>query len=313
MKANSSVTALRPEAVPARVSARLSSGRPANGLAWGALGILAFSLTVPMTRIAVQGGLDAALVGTGRAVVAAALAGIALLVFRPPRPRGRQWLSLAVVAFGVVLGFPVLTSLALRSVEASHAAVVIALLPAVTAVLSCLRTGERPRRRFWWAAGLGAAAALGFTLLQGGGLGVLRPADLLLLAAVVCRAAGYAEGGVLSRSLGSWQTISWALVLAAPLTLVLSAQRLASGWPQAEPQVWLAFGYLAAVSMFLGFLAWYRGLALGPLVQVSRVQLAQPLLTLAWSVLLLGEHVGVLTVVGGCVVLLCTAIAVRSR
>ncbi len=305
MKAQSSVTELRSKAVPTLAGTA--------GLAWGVLGILAFSFTVPMTRIAVQGGLDAAFVGTGRAVVAAGLAGLALLVFRPPRPRGRQWLSVAVVALGVVLGFPLLTSLALRSVEASHAAVVIAILPAATAVLSCLRTGERPRGRFWWAAGLGAAAALAFTLVQGGGVGALRPADLLLLAAVLCCGAGYAEGGVLSRVLGSWQTISWALVVAAPLTLVLSAQRLAGGWPQAEPQAWLAFAYLSVVSMFLGFLAWYRGLAIGPLVQVSQVQLAQPLLTLAWSVLLLGEQVGLLTVVGGCVVLLCTATAVRSR
>jgi drug/metabolite transporter (DMT)-like permease len=307
MKDHSSVTLDIPEAVPAPV-------RPArHGLAWGALGILAFSFTVPMTRIAVQGGLDPTLVGTGRAVVAAALAAVVLAAVRPPRPRGRQWLSVAVVAAGVVLGFPLLTSLALRTVEASHAAVVIALLPAVTAVLSCLRTGERPRSRFWWAAGIGAAAAVGFTVIQGGGLNGVGPADLLLLAAVVCCAAGYAEGGVLSRVLGSWQTISWALVVAAPFMALLSAQRLTHGWPHAEPQAWLAFAYLCVVSMFLGFLAWYRGLAIGPLVQVSQVQLAQPLLTLTWSALLLGESIGWATLGGGLVVLACTALAVRSR
>jgi len=291
--------------------AGLLSSLPA-GLGWALLGVVAFSFTVPLTRVAV-GGLDPLFIGAGRAVGAAALAAGALALTRQRPPRGGQWARLAVVAGGVVAGFPLLTSYALTEVPAGHSAVVIATLPATTAVIAVLRTGERPVRAFWVFAALGALAAVAFAVVQGGGPGHLQRADVLLVLAVLACATGYAEGGVIARELGSWQTISWALVLAAPAMAALTAASVVREPPTATATQWLSFGYLAAVSMFLGFFAWYRGLAIGPMAQVSQVQLAQPVLTIAWAGLLLGEAITWLTVLGGAGVVGCAATATSCR
>lgn len=282
------------------------------GLWWGLLGVLAFSFTLPFTRIAI-GGLSPLFIGSGRAVIAALLAGIALAATRQRTPTRRQWARLAIVAGGVVAGFPLLTSFAMTTTPASHGAVVIGLLPAATAVAVVLRTRERPASSFWVFAVLGAVGAVVFAALQNGGLGALTGADLLLFGAVVAAAIGYAEGGLLARELGSWQTISWALIVAAPLMAALTAVSAVQQPPAATPVQWLAFAYLAAVSMFLGFFAWYRGLAIGPMAQVSQIQLVQPVMSIAWAVLLLHEPIGWATAVGGLAVIACAALAVRTR
>jgi drug/metabolite transporter (DMT)-like permease len=180
-------------------------------------------------------------------------------------------------------------------------------------VLAVLRSHERPPVPFWIFAALGAVAALAFASLRGGGLGALEWSDLLFFGAVIAAAVGYAEGAVLSRELGSWQTISWALVVAAPVMVVLAGVSWVQQPPDAAPVEWAAFGYLAAVSMFLGFFAWYRGLAIGPVTRVSQVQLVQPVLTLIWSALLLREELTLPLLLGGLVVILCAALAVRVR
>ena len=294
------------------IAAPLSPSRA--GLWWGLLGVAGFSLTLPMTRIVVgDGDMSPLFVGSGRAVIAAILAALVLWATRQRLPRGRQWLQLGVVAAGVVLGFPLLTSAALTVTTASHSAVVIAVLPAVTAVMVVLRTRERPRPVFWLAAGAGAAAAITFAAIQGGGIGGLQFADLLLFAAVVVCAIGYAEGGLLSRTLGSWQTISWALVLAAPVMAVLAGIAVIQHPPTGTLVEWSAFAYLGVVSMFLGFVAWYRGLAIGPMAQVSQVQLTQPVMTVCAAALLLHEHIDAATVVGGLAVIGCALLAVRVR
>ena len=274
--------------------------------------MVAFSFTVPLTRVAVA-GLPPLFIGAGRAVVAAVLAGVALALARQAAPALRQWARLGVVAAGVVVGFPLLTSYALASVPASHGAVVIAVLPAATAVAAALRGRERPPVRFWVVAALGAVLAVGFATAQGTGWGQLHPADLLLLGAVAAAAVGYAEGGLLARELGSWQTVSWALVLAAPLMVALAAVAVVRQPPVATPTQWAAFAYLGVVSMFLGFFAWYRGLSIGPMAQVSQVQLAQPVLSIGWAALLLGEEVTWVTLVGGLAVVACAGAAVRVR
>jgi drug/metabolite transporter (DMT)-like permease len=291
-------------------TASLSPSRA--GLQWGLLGVVAFSFTVPFTRVAV-GGLSPLFIGSGRAVVAALLAAGALAVTRQGLPTGVQWARLAVVSGGVVVGFPLLTSFALQSAPAGHGAVVIGLLPAATAVLAVLRGRERPPPSFWAMAAIGALAALVFASLQGGGLGRLHWSDLLLFGAVAAAAVGYAEGGLLARELGSWQTVSWALVLASPLMSALAVASMVQQPPSATPHQWAAFGYLAAVSMFLGFFAWYRGLAIGPMAQVSQVQLVQPVLSILWAALLLREALTWPTVLGGAAVVLCAGIAVRVR
>ncbi|MEX5270710.1 DMT family transporter [Kocuria sabuli] len=285
---------------------------PAVGLWWGLLGVAAFSLTVPLTRIAVQ-GFSPLFIGSGRAVVAAALAATALVLTRQRLPRGVQWARLAVVAGGVVVGFPLLTSYALISTSAGHGAVVIALLPAATAGAAVLRGGERPPAAFWGLAGTGALVGITFAAVQAGGLGQLHRADLFLFGAVAAAAVGYAEGGLLARELGAWQTISWALVLSAPLMIPLAAVPLLGRPVAGTPEQWAAFAYLGVVSMFLGFVAWYRGLAIGPIAGVSQIQLVQPVLSILWAGLLLGEALTGAVLLGGLVVVLCAGLAVRVR
>ncbi|MEG8182816.1 DMT family transporter [Nocardia terpenica] len=304
MTVNSSATLSEPPV--------LSRGRA--GLGWGLLGVAAFSCTVPCTRVAVSdGGLSPLFTSSGRAVIAAVLAVVALAVTRQRPPRGGQWVRVAVVAGGVVVGFPVLTSFALTTAPAGHSAVVIALLPAATAVLAVLRGHERPPAAFWVMSAVGAVAAVVFAAVPGGGLAGLDWSDLLLFGAVLAAAIGYAEGGLLSRELGAWQTISWALVLSAPLMIALTGISLAQHPPAATPTQWAAFAYLGAVSMYLGFFAWYRGLAIGPMARVSQVQLVQPVLTIAEAALLLHEPLTWPTILGGLAVIACAATAVRTR
>lgn len=288
------------------------SPRAGAGLWWGLLGVTAFSFTVPFTRVAVD-GLSPLFIGAGRAVIAAALAGAALALTRQHLPHRTQWLRLALVAGGVVAGFPLLTSYALTTTDASHGAVVIAVLPAATAVVVVWRTRERPPKAFWVMTGVAAVVAIAFAAVQSGSLGQLHWADALLFAAVVAAAVGYAEGGLLARELGAWQTISWALVLASPVMVALTVVAMIQQ-PLAGTSVqWAAFAYLGVVSMFLGFFAWYRGLGIGPMAQVSQIQLVQPVLSIFWAVWLLGEHLTVITVAGGVAVILCATLAVRIR
>ena len=298
-------------------SATVNFGAPLSrlsrsGPAWGFAGVLAFSFTVPFTRVADR-SLQPLFIGAGRAVVAAALAAGALIATRSQLPHGRQWARLTVVGAGIVVGFPLLTSYALTRVPASHGAVIIALLPAATATAVVLRTGERPAVRFWLASAAGAAGAVAFSFAQSGGLGAPHVEDLLLIGAVLAAAVGYAEGGMLSRELGSWQTVSWALVLCAPIMSALTIASVIDQTPHAGLAGWAAFGYLCLVSMYLGYFAWYRGLAIGPMAQVSQVQLTQPVLSICWSALILSEPVGWITILGALVVILSAATAVRAR
>jgi len=285
------------------------------GVAIGALGILGFSFSLPATRLAVA-DLDPWLVAFGRATVAALLAAIYLRATRGQRPTARQARSLALVALGVVVGFPLLTSLALASETAAHGAVVIAILPAATAVAAVVRAGERPSRRFWLASAAGLVTVLAFVAVTTGGeltTAGPQPADLYLLAATALCAVGYAEGGALSRTLGAAPTICWALVLSAPVTAAVAGAAAAATGLHAGPIAWLGFAYVSIVSMFLAFFAWYAGLARGGVARVGQVQLAQPVLTLGWSALLLGESVTALTVVAALAVLASVAATQRAR
>ncbi|MCW2862589.1 MAG: protein of unknown function transrane [Actinoallomurus sp.] len=281
------------------------------GFGAAALGVFAFSFTFPATSFALR-GFGPYTIGLGRAAIAAVLAVLALRLTRAPRPRGAQWTSLVIVAAGVVFGFPVLSTLALgHGSSASHAAVVIGLLPVATAVFAVVRAGERPSWLFWTASVAGAACIVTFTLR--GGVGRVSVADLLLFGALVTAGLGYAEGGRLAREMPGRDVVSWALVVAAPITVPVTAALFA-----AEPARWsgaavAGLAYLAVVSMFLGFFAWYSGLARAGVARASQVQLAQPLLTLLWSWLLLGEHAGMSTVTAAAGVLVCVLLAQRAR
>ncbi len=216
-----------------------------------------------------------------------------------------------MVGLGVVVGFPILSAMALREMPAAHGAVLVGLLPAATAVAAVLRAKERPSGAFWVAAAAGLGCVLLFAVEQGAGR--LTAGDGLVLLAVVAGALGYAEGGALARELGGWQVICWALVLAAPLLLPWVVLSVGTQVREASVGAWLGFGYVSLVSMFLGFFAWYRAMALGGVARVSQLQLLQPLLSLMWSALLLGEEVGQGTLGASLLVMLCVLVGVRSR
>lgn len=265
-----------------------------RGLLLGGLGMTGFSLTLPMTRLAVA-ELDPVLVGLGRALVAAVLAALVVWWRRDPFPDRRHLPGLLIVALGVVIGFPLFSSLAMQRVPAAHGAVVVGLVPLATALFAVRRAGERPSRAYWVAAVAGSLAVVVFALAESAWN--FRAADGLLLIAVGLCGLGYAEGGRLARELGGGRVISWALLLAAPIVVVPVGRVALIHGLHASPRAWAAFGYTGVVSMFLAFWAWYRGLALGGVARVSQVQLLQAFLTLAWAALLLGEPITGLTVV----------------
>lgn len=274
---------------------------------WGSLGVVTFSMTFPAS-VAALPAFGAVTVGLGRAVPAAVLGAVCLLATRARRPTGTQWRRLVLVAAGVVVGFPLCSALALRDTTSAHGAVLVGLLPAATAAFAVVRGGERARWQFWAACGFGVVTVIGFAMIQGAGQ--VRAADLWLLAAVGCAALGYAEGAVLSRDLGGWQVISWALLLALPLTVPVTVADL--DVTHAPPvSAWLGLAYVSVVSQFAGFYAWYRGLAQGGIAKIAQLQLAQPVLTLVWSALLLAEPVGPAT--AGAAVLVIAAVAVTQR
>ena len=261
----------------------------ARGMLLGLAGVAMFSLTLPFTRMAVA-ELDPLFIALGRALGAALLAGLWLGWRRAPLPPRAALAPLVLVALGVVIGFPLLSSMALRWVPATHGAVLAGLLPLLTALYSAMRGDERPSAAFWLVAVFGAALVIAFALSQGGG--ALHLADLLMFLAVAAGAVGYAEGGKLARTLGGPETISWALLLALPLVAPLLAWHYIPR-PEAFAGVgaaaWAGLAYMTVFSMFVGFFFWYRGLALGGIARVGQVQLLQPFMSLVGAALLLGE------------------------
>jgi len=279
------------------------------GLMYGFLGVLGFSLTLPATRVAVL-DLDPIWVGLGRGFVAAILAAIALHLTRQKFPTSRQWRSLVIVSLGVVLGFPLLSAWAMQRLPAAHGAVILGLLPLVTAIAGVIRAGDRPSRQFWIASSIGSLTVVGFGIISGAGH--LHPADFALLIAVIVAAFGYAEGGQLAKTLGGWQVISWALVLAAPLEILPMIISTSQHGLTASPAAWLGFAYVSVVSQFVAFFAWYHGLAKGGVARVGQIQLLQPFLTLVASFFLLGETITPVTIGAACLVVASVAVGRRS-
>ncbi len=281
------------------------------GLLLGLLGVLTFSFTLPLTRVAAP-DLGGSFVGMGRALLAAALA-IGVLVARRERlPERRHWRGIVLVALGTVFGFGLFSSIAMQTVPAAHGVVVVGLLPAATAVMAVVRAGERPKLPFWIACAAGVIAVLVFAIAQGAG--ALQVEDGWLLAAVAMGALGYAEGGRLSRELGGWRVISWALVFSAPfLVAIVGAMLMRDGVPEGDAASWWSFLYLAAFSMYLGFFPWYRGLALGGVARVGQIQLVQPVFSLVWAALLLGEHISTGTALASLLVIASAALTRWTR
>ncbi|WP_374445037.1 DMT family transporter [Stella sp.] len=274
----------------------------------GLLGVVIFSGSLPATRVAVA-DFSPLFLTSARAVIAALLGAALLFGLRQARPARGDLLPLAIVALGVVVGFPLLTALALRHITAAHSVVFIGLLPVATAVFAVVRGGERPRPAFWLFSLLGSAAVAGFALSQGGG-GSLA-GDLLMLAAIVACGLGYAEGAHLSRRLGGWQVISWALLLSLPAMAAMGVWTLPGTWSGVGMPAWIGLAYVSVFSMLVGFVFWYRGLAQGGIAGVGQLQLLQPFLGLLLAGLLLQEPVPGTMVLATAWVVLCVAGARR--
>lgn len=270
--------------------------RETQGMLLGLIGVVIFSLTLPMTRIVVA-EFSPLLNGLGRALAAAVPAAVLLAVRREKLPTWPQLKSLAVVSLGVIVAFPVFSAWAMKTVPASHGAVVNGLQPLCVAIYAAWLSHERPSKAFWASAIVGSAIVIAFALQAGGG--ALQAGDLLMLVAVGIGALGYAEGARLARQIGGWQVICWALVVSAPFLLFPVAWL---GWEQhvTHPgpvalKTWLAFGYVTVFSQFIGFFAWYAGLAMGGTARVGQVQLLQIFFTMAFSALFFGETVAPIT------------------
>jgi drug/metabolite transporter (DMT)-like permease len=282
--------------------------RMASGWINGFIGVVIFSGSLPATRVAVM-QFDPVFLTVARAAIAGILALGLLIAFREKRPSGLDTLSLAVVALGVVVGFPLLTALALQHVTSAHSIVFVGLLPLATAIFGVIRGGERPKPAFWLFSILGSALVAGFALAQG--LTASPIGDLLMLAAIIVCGLGYAEGGRLSRTLGGWQVISWALVLSLPVMVAVALLHRPASFSGIETPALLGLAYVSLFSMLIGFIFWYRGLSQGGIAAVGQLQLLQPFFGLALAATLLHEPVTWAMLAVTVAVILCVAGARR--
>ncbi|MFF2177976.1 DMT family transporter [Lysinibacillus sp. NPDC058147] len=264
------------------------------GLLLGLVGVICFSLTLPATSVAVE-YFGTTIVGLGRAVVASILVALVLIVKKEKLPTARQFKSLIIVSLGAVLGFPLLTSWAMTSLPVSHGAVELALLPLATAGFAMIRGGEFPSIKFWISSIVGALAVMIYAMYLG--LGQLHVADLALLVAVIILGLSYAEGGVLARELGSWQVIAWAIIIATPFLIIPVLLNVSAEMLHAPLKAWISFLYLAIVSQFLAYVAWYGGMAMGGISRVSQIQYLQPFLMIIFAALFLNESITLFTIV----------------
>ena len=277
-----------------------------KGMLYGFLGVLAFGLTLPAVQYVID-YFDPLFIALGRAVVAGIVALILLVLSKQPLPDKKQGLQLVIIALGVVIGFPVLSTWAMQTVPASHGGVVLGIAPLATAVVGVLISNDRPSIGFWLAGIAGSVMVVIYSLQSGGG--VFQLGDIALLGAILSAAIGYAMGGQLSKALGGWQVICWALVISLPFISVPAWQYMPTNMAQIPNNIWLGFLYLALVSQLFAFFVWNKGLALGGVARVSQTQLVQPFVTIIASVLLLNETLDTTTIVFALLVVSTVAIS----
>lgn len=278
-----------------------------QGWLYGLIGVMIFAGSMPATRIAVQGFSPEFLTGA-RACIAAVLALILLIALQQPRPSKSQIKSLCITSAGVVIGFPLFTALALQTATAAHSLIFIALLPLATAFFAVLRAKEAPKRAFWIYTCIGSSLVIFFMLNQSG-LHYSAAGDSYMAAAVLLCGLGYAEGGILSRELGGWQVICWALVIALPAMLLISWIYFPQNFSAVPPSAYLGLAYVSLFSMLIGFFFWYKGLALGGIAKVGQIQLIQPFIGLILCALILNEHVTLLMIAVSLAVAACVVMA----
>jgi drug/metabolite transporter (DMT)-like permease len=285
-----------------------------QGLVWAFAGVVIFSFSVPLTKVAV-GGFDPFLTATARAVIAGLLASVLLAFRRVPFPESRHLLPLVVTMLGAVFGWPILVALALQRTTSAHVAVIAAFMPLTTALIAVLRTHEQVSWQFWAAACIGTAALIAFALSRGGAGGADLGANLLIVGAVIASSWCYVEGASVTRELPGWQVISWVVVFALPVTVPASIVLwlVTRKHYETSANAWTSLILIGVLSMYLGFFAWYRGLALAGIAHGGQMQQLQALLTLLWSALLLGEHISLATVVAAFAVVGSVVWAQRGR
>ena len=276
--------------------------RITNGWMNGFIGVLIFSGSLPATRLAVA-DFDPLFLTFCRATIAGVLAGALLLLFRQQRPGRSDIIPLIVIAFGVVVGFPLLTALALQYVTSAHAIIFIGLLPLSTAIFGVIRGGERPHLSFWVFSFIGSFLVAGYALIQDGEASLI--GDAFMLASIIVCGLGYAEGARLSRRLGNWQVICWALVLSLPFMLPLTFYFSPDSWAHIGEPALFSLAYVSVFSMLIGFVFWYRGLAQGGIAAVGQLQLLQPFFGLLLASLILNEEVTLALVAVNTAVALC--------
>lgn len=264
-----------------------------KGMLLGLWAVALFSLTLPATRLALE-SFDALFVGTGRATLAAMLAALYLFMGKHRVPNKTELKYLLLVIAGVGFGFPIFTAVAMQHVDASHGGVMLGIMPLTTAAAGAILFKERPSTGFWIMALIGSALVIIFSLSRSSG--TLQWADLALLIAVVTGSIAYATGGYLSKTLGGLQVISWALVFASPVLLIIAWMH-APDFTQVTVRGWAGFIYAALISQYLGFLPWFKGMTLGGIARVGQTQLVQPFLTLIASALILGETLDTTTLI----------------
>ena len=287
---------------------REMTNKPAEGISagWtnGFIGVIIFSGSLPATRVAVL-EFPPIFLTVARAGIAGLLALFVLLIFKEKRPAQNQLFPLVLVALGVVVGFPLLSALALQYVTSAHSIVFIGMLPLATAIFGIIRGGERPPAIFWLFSVTGSLLVVGYAIAQG--LSASPVGDVLMLIAIILCGLGYAEGAKLSRTLGGWQVISWALVLSLPVMAPLTFILRPGSFAEISLPAWFSLAYVAFFSMFIGFIFWYRGLAQGGIATVGQLQLLQPLFGLGIAAMALHEQVsmGMIGITAG--VILCVA------
>ena len=282
-----------------------------KGMLLGFMGVLVFSFTLPVTRLIVP-FMDPVFLGLGRSVIAGLVAGVILLVLKQPLPTVRQAGLLLLTASGVVLGFPVLSALGMQTVPASHGSVVTGLLPLITVIFATIITKERPSMGFWLVALFGASLVVSYALISGKGDNTgLQQGDIYLFGSSIIGGLGYAVGGKVSKEMGGWQVICWALVLTFPITTTGAFLLKPENLFDFEPFVYGSFLYLALASQLFGFFFWNRGLVLGGIARVSQIQLLQPFLSIVAAILVLGENVDARTYVFALAVIITIAVGRR--
>lgn len=275
-----------------------------NGWINGFIGMLIFSGSLPATKAAVL-GFEPLFLTAARASIAGLLSLVMLLLYKEKLPTFKQWISLTVVSLGVVVGFPLLTAIALQEITSAHSLVFLALLPLSTAIFAVIRGGEKPRPTFWLFSIVGSLLVMGYALSQGGASSI--SADLLMIASVIVCGLGYAEGATLTKQLGGWQVICWALIVSLPPMLILSFILMPEELTKISLSAWIGLGYVSLFSMLIGFIFWYKGLSQGGIAAVGQLQLLQPFFGLGLAAVLLHESVNLLMLLVTVGVIFCVA------